>query len=358
LSQRPRLAGDGLLRLPGSVTVDPEGALRGRLSDELVDPFEWTPGRILLTESFARLEPGTEALLGWCARHGVLDLADFVGAPSRYLDADAPAGTPDDVAVDRLDDIAAEQRTIAWHLVTLVRLSERRRARDWDPALGQVVLEVADEGDLVVGGPDAGVWPGLRPPELDGPRELTQEQREAIDATERRVRAATADWPLVRIGERGWRRHWLARGSAAMGLPGAPEEKARVLGTTWGLTVALERLLLAPYVERAVERRFAIGSEVQDIAGEEREVLVPREERAWRSVLAPIYLQLFEALRRITEGEPGAAVCRECGRPFLVLDARRRFFCNERERTRFAQRERRRRLGRLRDGSDEEPSQI
>jgi hypothetical protein len=66
-------------------------------------------------------------------------------------------------------------------------------------------------------------------------------------------------------------------------------------------------------------------------------------------VLAPIYLQLFEALRRITEGEPGAAICRECGRPFLVLDARRRFFCNERERTRWAQRDRRRRLGQLRD---------
>jgi hypothetical protein len=73
-------------------------------------------------------------------------------------------------------------------------------------------------------------------------------------------------------------------------------------------------------------------------------VLAPREERLWQSILAPIYLQLFEALRRITEGEPGAAICRECGRPFLILDARRRFFCNDRERFRFSQRERRRRL--------------
>ena len=73
-------------------------------------------------------------------------------------------------------------------------------------------------------------------------------------------------------------------------------------------------------------------------------MLVPREERIWQSVFAPIYLQLFEALRRITEGEMGAAICRECDRPFVVLDARRRFFCNDRERYRHAQRERRRRL--------------
>ena len=73
-------------------------------------------------------------------------------------------------------------------------------------------------------------------------------------------------------------------------------------------------------------------------------MLVPREARIWQSILAPIYLQLFEALRRVTEGEPGAATCRECGQPFLVLDARRRFFCNDRERFRFSQRQRRRRL--------------
>ncbi len=59
---------------------------------------------------------------------------------------------------------------------------------------------------------------------------------------------------------------------------------------------------------------------------------------------SPIYLQLFEALRRISEGEPGAATCRECGQPFLVLDARRRFFCNDRERYRFTQRQRRLRI--------------
>jgi len=108
--------------------------------------------------------------------------------------------------------------------------------------------------------------------------------------------------------------------------------------------VELERLLISPYVAQAVERRFTIEFEATDIDGVERSVLVPREERVWQSVLAPIYLQLFEALRRITEAEPGATICHECGRPFLVLDWRRRFFCNERERYRYAKRQQRRRL--------------
>jgi hypothetical protein len=99
-----------------------------------------------------------------------------------------------------------------------------------------------------------------------------------------------------------------------------------------------------PYVARAVERRFTAVFEPLDIDGRMRSVLMPREERVWRSILAPIHLQLFEALRRITEGEPGAAICRECGRPFVVLDARRRFFCNARAQFRHSKRGQRQRL--------------
>jgi hypothetical protein len=66
--------------------------------------------------------------------------------------------------------------------------------------------------------------------------------------------------------------------------------------------------------------------------------------RHWRSLLAPVYLQLFEAVRRVSEGKSGAALCRECGQPFLTLDARRTSFCNDRERFRFSQRSRRERL--------------
>ena len=72
--------------------------------------------------------------------------------------------------------------------------------------------------------------------------------------------------------------------------------------------------------------------------------LLIRERRLWRSILAPIHLQLLEALRRISEGKPGAVWCKECGQPFLTLDARRSTFCTDRERLRYAQRDRRERL--------------
>lgn len=143
----------------------------------------------------------------------------------------------------------------------------------------------------------------------------------------------------------GWFGYWRpVHGESGHRLRAGARAKAKALGTTWDSTVELERLLIAPYVARAVERSFTIEPEPTSIDGVTRSVLVPREERIWQSVLAPIYLQLFEALRRITEGEPGAATCRECKRPFLVLDARRRFFCNERERFRYAKRQQRRRL--------------
>jgi hypothetical protein len=56
-------------------------------------------------------------------------------------------------------------------------------------------------------------------------------------------------------------------------------------------------------------------------------------------------LQLLEGLRRVAQGQCGAGLCRECGQPFLNLDARRSSFCVDRERFRFSQRERRKRLG-------------
>lgn len=116
-----------------------------------------------------------------------------------------------------------------------------------------------------------------------------------------------------------------------------------MLGTTWWETVQLARLVVEPYVQRAVERLFTTELAPPTTDDGAPQILVPDEERVWQSILSPIYLQLFESLRRITEGEPGAAICRECDRPFLVLDARR-FFCNDRERFRHAQRARRRRL--------------
>ena len=80
-------------------------------------------------------------------------------------------------------------------------------------------------------------------------------------------------------------------------------------------------------------------------AGASLGALEVRERRRWSSLLAPVYLQLLEGLRRVTEGQRGAGFCKECGQPFLTLDARRSVFCTDPERLRYGQRERRRRLG-------------
>lgn len=349
MSQRPRLAGDGLLRVPERVALYWNDFLRGRLSEATVDPFDWTEDRLLLAESFARLdlEDGATAK-AWFTRHGVVDRAGFVGPPS-----EVPSSRPlhewlaerdPKTITDHRRDIEAEQATVRWHLATLARLTERRSTRDWDPAWGGLIVDGPD-GDLIVGGPDAGsrlTLPStievLRRQFADDPGQ----QRLADEAE--RLRAATDGWPVVEVGEFLWHDSWEGEAASPDGpLPSDPAEKARVLGTTWDLTIALERLLILPYVARAVERRFTAVFERSE-GSDARSVLMPREERVWQSILAPIHLQLFEALRRITEGEPGAAICRECGQPFLVLDARRRFFCNVREQFRHSKREQRRRI--------------
>jgi hypothetical protein len=353
MSQRPRLAGDGRLRVPEKVALYWKGFLRGRLSERAVDPFDWTDDRLLLAESFARLDLDDRAAAkSWFVRHGVVDRAGFVGSPSEPPDYYSDLlhwmrdRGPLDVA-DHRRDIEAEQTNVVWHLATLARLSETRLTRAWAPAWGRLVVD-GPEGELIVGGPDAGKALML-PTTVDVLRrefpDDPKRQREAAEAE--RLRAVTSAWPVVALGEALWYTSWDGDDEQVGPdgpLPWDPKDKAKVLGTDWDHAVALERLLLAPYVVRAVERRFTMTFEPQDVGAEKRSVLVPREERVWHSILAPIYLQLFEALRRITEGEPGAAICHECGRPFVVLDARRRFFCNERERYRYAKRQQRRRL--------------
>jgi|GEM_PF-3493308 len=346
MSQRPRLAGDGRLLVPSKVAFDHHGFLHGRLSDRTIDPFDWTEDRLLLAESFARLDLADRAASKrWFVQHGVIDRAAFVGPPSEVISDDwLPERGPEELT-DHRGDIEIEQHNVLWHLATLARLSERRSTREWDPAWGQLVVD-GPGGGLIVGGPDAGARHTL-PTTIDVLRRQfandPSRQREADEAE--RLRALTDDWPVVEVGEFLWYESWDRDEDGPDGpLPSSAEDKARVLGSTWDQAVALERLLIVPYVARAVERRFTVPFESQDVGGSTRSVLVPREERVWQSILAPIYLQLFEALRRITEGEPGAAICRECGRPFLVLDARRRFFCNERERFRHSKREQRRRV--------------
>jgi hypothetical protein len=342
MSQRPRLAGDGRLTLPAKVAFDREGFIRGRFSETTVDPFDWTAERLLLAESFARLDlADRRAMKAWWVTHGALDPFDFL---------DGDASVPDEWVHDRPTGAFAESRgeagqeqaNVRWHLAMLVHLSEHRDDKTWDATWGELLLDGPGKAYLV-GGRHAGAevqspfWLELmrRHPEPDSPYGNLDEQLALQPEVEGR--------PTVTVRASGWYGYWgdLTADGPKIGLEGGAEA-FRTLGSTWDSALDLERRLMEPYVASAVDRRFSIV--LQHRVEDGRSVLVPQEAREWPSALAPIYLQLFESLRRISEGEPGAAECRECGQPFLVLDARRRFFCNDRERYRFAQRERRRRL--------------
>jgi hypothetical protein len=340
MSQRPRLAGDGRLEVPAKIAFDHHGFIRGRFSDRTIDPFDWTEDRLLLAESFARLDLADRgAVKAWWTTHGAVDLIDFTGGEGALPDEHEEwlEHRPQNAFIESREEAAEEQATIRWHLETLVHLTEHRDDKRWDPAWGEFVLDGPDA--FLMGGPDSGtrLWPSYRfdqagryPDQFD-PGEV-ERQTNLLPEVARR--------PRVVVRGFAWYGTWgdVQDYDAVVELEPA---LFRSLGSTWDTTIELERLLIEPYVARAVERRFGIELAAEDDAG--RRVLVPREWRSWGSVLAPIYLQLFEALRRVSEGEPGAAICHECGRPFVVLDARRRFFCNERERYRHAKRQQRKR---------------
>jgi len=94
---------------------------------------------------------------------------------------------------------------LRWHLATLARLSDRRSTRDWDAALGQLIVN----GVLIVGGPDAGARLTLPTTVELLRREFADEpklQREADE--DERLRTATEDWPVVKVGEFLWYDSW------------------------------------------------------------------------------------------------------------------------------------------------------
>jgi hypothetical protein len=316
-----------------------------------VDPFDWTADRLLLAESFARLDLGDRAATKqWFIQHGAVDGVDFNGGAGELPDDNwLEDRGPLDLA-DHLGDVHHEQDNVSWHLTALARLSAGRSNWEWDPSWGRLVIDSPD-GDFIVGGPNGGakLMSGTLMDYLGANPSPGQELVRELDK-QATLRAATDAWPIIRVGPAAWFGYWRqVHGPSGLRMNEETIEKAKVLGSTWDEAVELERLLISPYVAQAAERRFTIEREQRDVDGATRSVVVTREERIWQSILAPIYLQLLEALRRITEDEPGAATCRECGRPFLVLDARRRFFCNDRERSRFSQRERRKRIAAAED---------
>jgi hypothetical protein len=344
VSQRPRLAGDGRLTLPSKVAFDRQGFIRGRFSATNVDPFEWTEDRLLLAESFARLDlADRRAVKAWLVTNGTLDPFDFTGGDAALPDdGEWAEHRPSGAFAESLEEADQEQANVRWHLATLVHLSEHRDDKAWDPSWGELVLSGPGKTYLV-GGRHSGteVWGSWMRDYVRQHRDL--EARYGNLDEQLALLPEIARLPTVTLRGWNWYGCWgdYSEDGPKLELEGGAEA-LRVLGSTWDSVLDLERRLMEPFVACAVERRFSI--DLQSGPADGRKVLVARETRQWLSALAPIYLQLFEALRRISEGEPGAAICRECSRPFLVLDARRRFFCNDRERFRFSQRDRRRRL--------------
>lgn len=340
MSQHPRLAGDGLLNLPSKVAFGHDGFIYGRYSETNVDPFDWTADRLLLAESFARLDLGDRrAVKAWMVAHGVVNAFDFTGGDGQLPDDDdwlerRPSGA---FAESRAED-AEEQANVRWLLATLVRLTETRRTKEWDPAWGEIVVDGGSK--YLIGGDLSGtaVWPSYR---FDLVARYPQgSEMWGNPEAQIALLPEVARRPTIHIRITSWVGYWVDDHVDGKDVGLHPEFER--LGSTWDQALELVRLVIEPYVARAVERSFRIEWRPQ--GDDKTRPLVPREWRLWTSILGPIYLQLFESLRRISEDEPGAAICRECGQPFLVLDGRRRFFCNDRERFRFSQRERRRRL--------------
>jgi len=334
---RPRFAGDGRLRLPADVRVFPRahdlgarGDVLGGFADAGYDPFERVASGLLLAEEFARADLADRKVAGpWYQEHGVLDLAHLFTEDSFAVSHHV---REDPGYHDALADVLRQQASVRWHLAALERLSDHRERADpprpgwaphggWDPAWAQPALQNSAGDVLWLGGSSS------------------VEMRTAPDGV-----------PVLWVPTIGWYDVWDDYDDGS--LPSGQWSTGRLSSDWWGL-VELERRLLQPYVRRAaafqVEVRRAgferdLSREGESLEDRFPAPLVVHERRWWSSLLAPVYLQLLEGLRRVTEGQRGAALCRECGQPFLTLDARRSSFCTDRERYRFSQRERRKRL--------------
>jgi hypothetical protein len=375
MSLRPRFAGDGRLQVPEYVTISRTGReagdVRGEFATAESDPFERDAEDLLLAESFARFDfSRPRKARDWFLAHGTVDLGslfpDDAGEGEEWIDGFLWFH-------DTRDTVLEQQRLVAWHLTSLARLTAHRERANppdpnwrphegWDPAWSMALLETGIDS-LWIGSPvgSPGYFPGdvkryERPdaiprfrPENQPTHSRGEIERWARDHRQWQ-RLIEAGLPRLWVPYSAWTDGWNEYGLD----DGPPHGRLRSgrLSSDWHGLMELQRRLIEPYVKEAANFEVEVGRETRwirepDAAGHklliDQELLV-RERRLWRSILAPIYLQVLEALRRISEGKPGAVWCRECGQPFLTLDARRSTFCTDRERLRYAQRDRRERL--------------
>jgi hypothetical protein len=363
MSLRPRYAGTGRLRLLDEVTIvaadDGPGQVEGRWGPAEWDPFERTDLEgLLVAESFARahLERPDQVRI-WYLLHGALDIDGLFPGPGSRPDVLRAVRFRDD-----LGDVLAEQALARWHLEVLVRLTEEdelgEAERDLFPALRH-----PEGGVLWLGGRDdherritaeMAAYPRFEDRPGSGGREEAQrwnlgpiDVAEFLDVWWPRAHAAwehitSKDIKVVPVPPDAWDQAWAAY-DQVWGAVSAGASRLPMVGHDRAGLLEVARRLLEPYVRRTTVTGLALGPlEAGD--GPSAAPFEVIEARVWRSALLPIHLQLLEAYRRLTEGTPGAVRCRECGEPILALDPRRTAFCNDRERFRFSQRERRKRL--------------
>lgn len=387
MTLRPRFAGDGRLRLPAEVKIlyrssgriGNKDDITGELADAGYDPFERVASDLLLAEEFARVDlTNRTAARQWYQEHGVLDLRSFFPGD----DFESHDWPPEDGQFrDALVDVLQQQANVRWHLAALARLSGERERADpprpgwaphdgWDTAWAQPALRDPTGGALWLGASsnfEMRITPLMqryaRFEDVVKGGSLTEYNLAGVTRTqftEQWWPTAHAAWqritrdrvPILWVPLASWYQEDWVDYDIEGEPPSGRSSVGRLSSDWWGL-VELERRLLAPYVRRAAEyeveiRRAGFGRDLSpDGSSTEDQFpgpLVVHERRWWSSLLAPVYLQLLEGLRRVTEGQRGAGLCRECGQPFLTLDARRSSFCTDRERFRFSQRERRKRL--------------
>ena len=314
MSLRPRLGGTGTLVPAGSVEIYASGGpdapawLVGDYAQaRAYDPFERLEGsELLLAEEFARADLARpEDAAAWYTRRGALDLrALFPAEPWTRLPPDV--GFPD--IFDAHEDLLRQQVNVRWHIETIARLS--LPDRPYEPSWAELAVLGPGSKRWVSAAEDgAPLEVGLQPaPRPDGPSGTRP--------------------PSLWVPRSTWFAEWDTYQQAAR-----EGRFPRPLTSDWDGLVELARRLLDPWVRRAALAETCLGYKARGAGPIEL-----GQQLSWTSILGPVYLQLAEGLRRATEGRPGAIYCRECGQPFLSLDARRFGFCTDRERGRHTQR--------------------
>jgi hypothetical protein len=291
------------------------------------DPFERRANGLLLAEDFARLELSNKprklaSLAEWVQENGPVNaLALYGGEPGKNRPWLAALREPARGFQDHLTDWLLEQERVTRFLGALVALSSAigdsgvARPSDWEDAVYVPEESVYYAADAELG--EVAEW-----------EDAVRWQAFVLNPYVER-----ALQPEVQTG---WRPPPTDDAAASRSL------RERIAAQVAALREGRPLPYSPPSGSEDEVDDIDLGDRVVHFRHPRRPAtplpLRPEVVYRWRSVLAPIYLQLYEALQRISERKMGAVLCRECGRPTLVLDGRKTSFCTPTEANRHKQR--------------------